>query len=234
MLGLSVFLKERLVARSTFEAREVRIGRSDDNDVLLENLGVSRYHAAIELAGGVHVLHDLGGHQGTWVNGERVQGRLGLKDGDRIAIGRFLLVYRSGLATSPAVAKGDPAAHARAGGTAELDAQHEPRERTGPQVAHLEVLHGENEPPLVLPVMKDLSLVGSAKGCDLVIEDADCPGRACVLARGYAGFTVLALAGTVRLNGAPLAGSALLASRDELVFGGARCRFLCAPRKGSP
>ena len=49
------------------------IGRELTNDVVLTDPLVSRFHARLDL-GPVPVLHDLGSFNGTFVNGQRVQG----------------------------------------------------------------------------------------------------------------------------------------------------------------
>jgi len=63
------------------------MGRSGDNDVVVEDLYVSRRHAAIL----VHhdnsfVLHDTASKNGTFLNGSRIPGPTALKPGDEIRI----------------------------------------------------------------------------------------------------------------------------------------------------
>ncbi|MEU8892608.1 FHA domain-containing protein [Streptomyces sp. NPDC048442] len=54
-------------------ARTVRIGRADDNDVVVDDLVVSRRHAELRvLADGTYEIVDLGSHNGTYLNGQRV------------------------------------------------------------------------------------------------------------------------------------------------------------------
>ena len=65
----------------------VRIGRHEDNDIVLENPYISRYHAEIISDGSRHLLRDLGSTSGTFANGERITQRR-LKDGDSIRLGR--------------------------------------------------------------------------------------------------------------------------------------------------
>jgi hypothetical protein len=47
----------------------VRLGRAPDNDIVVADAGVSRYHARIDRIGNRFVLRDLASSNGTWVNG---------------------------------------------------------------------------------------------------------------------------------------------------------------------
>ena len=61
--------------------------------VVLDHPTVSRRHAVFEVAGGNVVLRDLGGTNGTYVNGAQVRGARSLVPGDRIDIGPFELTF---------------------------------------------------------------------------------------------------------------------------------------------
>jgi pSer/pThr/pTyr-binding forkhead associated (FHA) protein len=63
----------------------VRLGRSDECEILVDQDGVSRTHAVFFRAGAEFVLEDLGSRNGTFVNGNRIE-RHTLHDGDRIQI----------------------------------------------------------------------------------------------------------------------------------------------------
>ncbi|GAA2717993.1 MULTISPECIES: FHA domain-containing protein [Streptomyces] len=74
--------------------RTVRIGRAADNDFVVDDLTVSRYHAQLRaLPGGEHEIVDVGSHNGTYLNGTRVQ-HAPVLPGDIIGIGHsaFCLV----------------------------------------------------------------------------------------------------------------------------------------------
>ncbi len=64
----------------------LRIGRAEDNDLVLPDPRVSRFHAEIVKGPEGHVLRDLGSTNGTLVGGRRIRERL-LEEGDVITIG---------------------------------------------------------------------------------------------------------------------------------------------------
>ncbi|MEU7517325.1 FHA domain-containing protein [Streptomyces sp. NPDC042898] len=66
----------------------IRIGRAPDNDVVVSDLIVSRRHAELRaLPDGTYAIHDLGSHNGTFLNGRRVVDARVTAD-DIVGIGR--------------------------------------------------------------------------------------------------------------------------------------------------
>ena len=70
----------------------VRIGRSNDNDLILADNTVSRYHTEIQKRKNDYILADLGSYNGTRLNGESIQ-KVFLKHGDKIQIGSSKLTF---------------------------------------------------------------------------------------------------------------------------------------------
>ncbi|MFF3454990.1 FHA domain-containing protein [Streptomyces sp. NPDC002730] len=74
--------------------RTVRIGRGTDNDLVVNDLTVSRLHAELRAqSGGTYEIVDLGSHNGTFLNGQPIE-RAQVSPGDIVGIGHsaFCLV----------------------------------------------------------------------------------------------------------------------------------------------
>ncbi|MFP2960522.1 FHA domain-containing protein, partial [Myxococcus sp. 1LA] len=97
----------------TFEAAEVNIGRTSENDLVLHDHGVSRRHARIVLRDDKYFVADMGSSNGTVLNGGLLSGEQQLRDGDKIGVGpvefTFVWVPPEGDedATRP-IRRGDP------------------------------------------------------------------------------------------------------------------------------
>ncbi len=91
--GLEIVSKGDVVERVILNRHETKIGRRDDNDIVLSNVSVSRYHARIVDEGGHFHVIDVGSANGVILNGKRIAERAMLKLGDEIAVGKFVLRF---------------------------------------------------------------------------------------------------------------------------------------------
>lgn len=79
----------------TYKVRlRTKIGRERDNDVIILDPKVSRYHAEITLEEGLWTLTDLGSSNHTYINNEMVTRPTALQSGDRIGLGEIELTIR--------------------------------------------------------------------------------------------------------------------------------------------
>ena len=85
--------RQRLVV---LEDARVVVGRDADSDVALEwDPKVSSLHARLEREGRYWTLHDDGlSRNGSFVEGERVEGQRVLRDGDELRFGDTLVTFR--------------------------------------------------------------------------------------------------------------------------------------------
>jgi hypothetical protein len=78
------------------------VGRDPSSDILIADRQISRRHAEIVRTGGDFVLRDCASKNGTFVNGERVEGDFVLEDGDEIQLALCCrLIFVGAGATAP-------------------------------------------------------------------------------------------------------------------------------------
>jgi len=70
----------------------VKAGRTQDSDVFLDDISVSRRHCTFTRTPEGTLVKDVGSLNGTYVNRELVDQRL-LQHGDEVQIGKYRLVY---------------------------------------------------------------------------------------------------------------------------------------------
>jgi pSer/pThr/pTyr-binding forkhead associated (FHA) protein len=85
---------DKVIERIVTEKKRISIGRTSDNDIVLENRGVSRKHAMIEFNENAAVVIDNESLNGTFVNNRKISEEV-LRDADVVTIGKYNLVYHS-------------------------------------------------------------------------------------------------------------------------------------------
>lgn len=72
---------------------ETTIGRTGENDIILDDLTVSRYHARVRQEGEDFYLYDMAATNPTLVNGQVIT-RHPLQEGDQVEIGEVVFVFK--------------------------------------------------------------------------------------------------------------------------------------------
>ena len=73
----------------------IKIGRANDNDIVIPEVLASRHHATLVPTAGGTEIRDNRSINGTFVNGARVESAV-LHDGDVVTIGNIDLVFADG------------------------------------------------------------------------------------------------------------------------------------------
>ena len=92
MSKLTLKFESSILKEVPLGSREVSIGRSPDNGIVIDNPAVSHYHARVFNEEGRMMLEDFGSMNGTFVNGQRVK-MVTLQPGDSVAIGKHTIVF---------------------------------------------------------------------------------------------------------------------------------------------
>src|SRR5258705_12247715 len=69
------------------DSKRFSIGRTDENDLVLDDSSLSRRHAVIENYDGIYNLSDCGSSNGTLINGRTINSATVLSDWDVLTFG---------------------------------------------------------------------------------------------------------------------------------------------------
>ena len=90
MLKLIIWQKNSSLLEYPLDKEKFIIGRASENDVVLNDVSVSRKHAQINVNDDKFEILDLGSKNGVYLNGEKID-RSVFNPGDEVAIGDSIL-----------------------------------------------------------------------------------------------------------------------------------------------
>ena len=91
MAKLTLKFENAILGEMPVNEKEVSIGRSPDNAMVIDNPAVSHYHARVFNEEGRMMIEDFGSMNGTFVNGQRVK-MVMLKPGDSVTVGKHTII----------------------------------------------------------------------------------------------------------------------------------------------
>ena len=90
MLKILLKLKDKELKALETDKPEITIGRNENSDIHINNLGVSKKHARILKQNGTYTIEDLESTNGTLLNNERIATAM-LADSDVVTVGKHTL-----------------------------------------------------------------------------------------------------------------------------------------------
>lgn len=145
-------------AEFVLEAAEMTCGRNADNPIAVADTSVSRKHFSVSSEGATWTITDLGSGNGTFLNGEKIEGPTVLNNGDVIVTGDTEFNYVDGAgAALAAAAPARPALRSSSGGEIPSRRGTSPtvRPRTSRQVA------AAGPDPMAAAKKKKLLMIGA-------------------------------------------------------------------------
>jgi hypothetical protein len=218
--------------------RPVTIGRAPDNDIPIDNLAISNYHARIYVEAGSLVLEDLNSLNGSFLNDIRVERAL-LKDGDSILIGKHnILVDEAHDAVLP-VDAGRKIPAPRVDETMVLDTQERrkmlemaaaagERSQLSPgrlRVPTLVVLKGKTDQK-EYRIAGKLTVIGHSSMATVRLRGWFTPEVAAQINKHEDGYYLGRGDRVPRINGVPIGGLTKLSDGDMIEVGRVRLNFL--------
>ena len=219
-------------------SRPVTIGRAPDNDIPIDNLAVSNYHARVYTEAGRLVVEDLDSLNGTFVNDLRVE-RATLRDGDSILIGKHHIVVDERHDAAVPLDAGRKVAAPKVDETVVLDTKQRREllqqttaagERSQPtsaraRVPSLIVLSGKTDQKNYLLSSK-LTVIGKSSMATVRLRGWFAPQVAAQISKGEDGYYLGRADRVPKVNGEPITGPTRLNDGDLIAVGGVRLNFL--------
>ncbi len=218
------------------------IGRSEGNDLILAEGGVSRKHARFFVDGAAVKVEDVGSANGTWVDGGKIEGPTELSSASQVVIGDYEVLLKAGVqkaASGPRPAR--PGARPSKEPTSPRGQQLKPRstrvmpvvkgerpagaalvKRQAPQRSAGPQLRGLSGPVTgkTFP-LKGTVVVGRVAGVELQVDDDSVSRKHAELVVEGREVTLrdLGSANGTTVNGAPIGEDTILSAGDIIQFG---------------
>ncbi len=225
---LRVYLNNSLLDQFELTDGPLTIGRAPDNDIVLDNPGVSSRHATVEPRGSAYVLLDNNSTNGTFINSKRIKEQE-LAFRDEIQVYNFVLKYmpRARLATTDEHSGNQAGASEHAAtveiAISDINALKKLRKRN--QTAYLVQIRGGRQADSYR--LSDIRFtIGRSSSCNIHTGGWFAPKTAATLVRQHNVFHLLPhKRGKVRINGKPARGESALKPGDHISVRGTEYIF---------
>ena len=226
MATLLLQFKDALLEKFVLNTNTLSIGRDPQNDIVIDNLAVSRYHAKISRNEYGYVVEDLQSGNGTFVNDEHVHKQV-LRNRDTILIGKHTLVFIN--EEKPSLVEDDEdKALSLAEETFILPSKHRAAWMTDNDNCEgsLTILSGR-ETRKHLPLTKQTTIGGKSAKADIKLRGLFVGSIAFIISRTPTGFSISHSEGKrrPRVNGRAIKGQQPLRDGDTITIGLTRLQF---------
>jgi len=190
-IKLTLILSGRTLQRHEFQddMPRVRVGRSPECEVTIDNLGVSRVHCEVLQKAGVFQLRDMKSGNGTFVNGGKITGVHNLNSGDMISLGKFTLRFEADANGSPAEDPSDESGPREGLMTLQMDPSSlakKHRQQMSRSTGYVSLTGGRD-----VVIEKSLFTFGKGSECDVQLSGWFCPRVCAILIKDESGFRLV-------------------------------------------
>ncbi len=225
---LRVYLNNTLLDQFELTDDPLTIGRAPNNDIVLDNPGVSSRHAVVEPRGSTYALVDNNSTNGTFINNKRIKEQE-LSFHDEIQVYNFVLKYmpRARLATTDehSGSQDDTSEHAATVEITISDINALKKLRKRNKTAYLvQVRNGQQADSYRLSDIR--FTIGRSAGSNIRTGGWFAPKTAATLVRQHNVFHLLPhKRGKVKINGKPAKGESALKPGDHISVRGTEYIF---------
>ncbi len=200
------------------------IGREPDNDIVLDDDRISRRHAELRWERGRVELADYGSLNGTLINSQAARGRIPLRDGDIIDLGKRKFTLNIAQASAAEAKQADSPTPSETVKTKKVSGPIEPE----PPMAMLSLIQSSADPAInQWPLSAPVTTIGRDATCGVTLTDASVSRVHAQITRQPSGYFVTDLQSSngVTVNGQRLEGPVQVFAGDVIAVGDCLLRF---------
>ena len=231
MARVIVVFNKKVIKEYPFSKDSMTIGRDEANEIVIDNLSVSGYHARIDKTGGIYILTDLQSTNGTFANDKKITScRLHHKD--KITIGKHLLFFamskqEQAKAKNEELDKTMILATAQQKELLEKQAEKKAKNVSAQQgkIGVVSFLDGSGEGEIQLT--KKLTKIGKAETSEIRLGGLFMPPTAATISRRPDGYAITATTGKtkVKVNNKAIKETYYLKDFDTIEIGSYKFQF---------
>jgi pSer/pThr/pTyr-binding forkhead associated (FHA) protein len=230
MARVILVFNKQVVKDYPFTKENMTIGRADENDIVIDNLAVSGYHARIDKAGDTYILTDLQSTNGTFVNDKKIVSYR-LRHKDKVSIGKHLLFFALSKSEQAKASEGelDETMVLDTARQKELLAKQAEKKRidvTGAKqkLGVVSFIDGSDQDEIQLT--KKLTKIGKAETAEIRLGGLFMATTAATISRRPNGYAITATGGTkVKVNSQVIGESQILNDFDTIEIGSYKFQF---------
>jgi pSer/pThr/pTyr-binding forkhead associated (FHA) protein len=226
MARLILVFNKKVIKDYPFEKENMTIGRNQENNIVIDNLAVSGFHARIDKTGDTYILTDLQSTNGTFVNDKKIVSHR-LQHKDKITVGKHILLFAM---SKQEQAKADEAELDR---TMILDTARQKEllaKQAAEQIGVISFVDGSDQGEIQLS--KKLTKIGKAETSEVRLGGFLMPSTAATISRRPNGYVLTSTGGTkVKVNNQVIKESYFLKDFDIIGIGSYKFQFYTQERE---
>ena len=233
MARLVLLFNDQVLREFPFVKQSMTVGREAENDIQVDNLAVSGYHARIDKTGQNYILTDLQSTNGTFVGNKKIVSH-NLSHSEKINIGKHVILFLAsekedgGIPESPKDANLDKTMMLDTAKQRELLAKQEPstpRVVKPKKIGVLTFLDGSKEGEIELK--KKLTRIGKAGNSEVKLSGLFMGATSATISKRPSGYAISFAGGMtkLRINGEVIKNSVQLNDFDTIEIGSYRFQF---------
>jgi pSer/pThr/pTyr-binding forkhead associated (FHA) protein len=230
MARVILVFNKQVVKDYPFTKENMTIGRADENDIVIDNLAVSGYHARIDKAGDTYILTDLQSTNGTFVNDKKIVSYR-LRHKDKVSIGKHLLFFALSKSEQAKASEGELDETMVLDTARQKELLAKQAEKKGIDVTGAKQKFGivsfiDGSDQGEIQLSKKLTKIGKAETAEIRLGGLFMATTAATISRRPNGYAITATGGTkVKVNNQVIRESQILNDFDTIEIGSYKFQF---------